>query len=57
MGEYPRFIMPSFKPLNPIKLAKRTEEIVCNGDERKHTACYATGVHRGIATDTLLAAA
>jgi len=50
MGEYPRFIIPGFKPFNPLELAKRTEEIVCSGDERKYTAFYATGVYRGIAT-------
>jgi len=50
MIEYPRFITPSFKPFNPLELAKRTEEIVCRGDERKYTAFHATGVYSGIAT-------
>lgn len=47
---YPRFLKPNFKPFDPIKIAKLTEEIVCRGDERKYTYFYATGVYAGIST-------
>ncbi len=47
---YQRMLIRGFKPFNPLELARRTEEIVCRGEERKYTAFYATGVYRGIAT-------
>jgi len=50
MLEYPRFITTNFKPFNPLELARKTEEIVCRGNERKYTHFYATGVYGGIAT-------
>ena len=43
-------LIRNFKPFNPLELAKKTEDIVCRGEERKYTAFYATGVYRGIAT-------
>jgi len=46
----PRFVVPDFKPFNPVDLARETEEIVCKGNMRKYTAFYATGVYGGIAT-------
>ena len=53
-SEYPRYVTPGFKPFDPVKLARKTEEIVTrirNGRcERKYTAFYATGVYGGIAT-------
>ncbi|HIQ03034.1 MAG TPA: radical SAM protein [Desulfurococcales archaeon] len=48
--EYPRMLSKGFKPFDPLWLAKVTEEIVCNGDSRKYTSFYATGVYGGIAT-------
>ncbi len=50
MNAYPRLLLKGFKPFDPIELARRTEEIVCRGNERKYTAFYATGVYAGIAT-------
>jgi len=49
-SKYPRFITTQTAPLDPIELAKETENIVCRGNERKYTDFYATGVYRGIAT-------
>lgn len=48
--EYPRFVMPGFVPFDPVELIKRTERIVCSGNQRKYTNFYATGVYGGIAT-------
>ncbi|UCC90696.1 MAG: radical SAM protein [Dehalococcoidia bacterium] len=48
--EYPRFIVPGFAPFDPMDLIKRTERIVCSGNQRKYTNFYATGVYGGIAT-------
>ena len=54
MKEYQRFLTPSFKPFNPIELAKETEKIVARqgpeGLERKYTGIYSAPVYRGIAT-------
>lgn len=54
MEEYPRYLLPNFKAFDPIELFKRTEEIVCKktgeGQARKYTDFYATGVYGGIAT-------
>ena len=50
MLEYPRYIVPGFKPFDPLRLAERTEAIVCRGKDRKYTHFYATGVYKGIAT-------
>jgi len=47
---YSRFLTPGFKPFDPLWLARETERIVCDGDKRKYTAFYATGVYAGIAT-------
>jgi uncharacterized Fe-S cluster-containing radical SAM superfamily protein len=38
------------EPFDPLELAKQTERIVCQGDRRKYTEFYATGVYGGIAT-------
>jgi len=46
----PRFVVPDFKPFDPVDLARETEEIVCKGNMRKYNAFYATGVYGGIAT-------
>jgi len=50
LGTYPRYITPGFEPFDPVRLARKTEEIVCKGDARKYTDFYATGVYGGIAT-------
>jgi uncharacterized Fe-S cluster-containing radical SAM superfamily protein len=47
---YPRYLEPGFTPFDPLALAGRTEEIVCQGDLRKYTKFYCTGVYGGIAT-------
>jgi len=57
MGEagpsYQRYLEPGFTPFDPLALAKRTEEIVCEGDRRKYTKFYCTGVYGGISTGYL----
>jgi len=50
LGAYPRYITPGFEPFDPVRLARKTEEIVCKGDARKYTDFYATEVYGGIAT-------
>lgn len=47
---YPRYLTPGFTPFDPVELARQTEEIVCQGDSRKYTKFYCTGVYGGIAT-------
>jgi len=47
---YQRQLSPGFTPFDPLELARRTEEIVCRGDQRKYTKFYCTGVYGGIAT-------
>jgi len=52
--DYPRFWRPGNKPFNPLKLAEKTEKIVCRREEnkvsRKYTHFYVAGVYRGIVT-------
>ncbi|MBS7648168.1 MAG: radical SAM protein [Candidatus Bathyarchaeia archaeon] len=54
MKAYQRFLIPDFKPFDPLKLAKETELIVTRqgveGLERKYTDFYSVPVYRGIAT-------
>ncbi len=57
--EYPRYIKKGeFKPYDPIKVSKWTEEIVCkyvDGEQwRKYTSFYGAGVYRGIATGAVV---
>ena len=47
LRSYPRMLVRGFKPFNPVELARVTERIVCDGESRKYTAFYATGVYRG----------
>ncbi len=47
---YPRYLEPGFTPFNPLELAKRTEEIVCDGDRRKYTKFSCPRMYGGIAT-------
>ena len=52
--KYQRFLTPSFKPFDPLELARETEKIVTrqgsDGLERKYTDFYSVPVYRGIAT-------
>jgi len=50
MKTYLRFLTPEVEPFDPVELAKETEKIVCQKDQRKYTDFYATGVNGGIAT-------
>lgn len=54
LDEYQRYITPNSTPFNPLKLAKRTEELITregyNGLERKYTGIYSAPVYGGIAT-------
>jgi len=54
MVSYQRFLVPGFKPFDPLELAKRTEEIVTRegpqGLERKYVGVYSAPVYRGIAS-------
>jgi len=54
MKEYQRLLTPSFKPFDPLELARETEKIVTRegseGLERKYTDFYSVPVYRGIAT-------
>jgi len=54
LEEYPRTVVPGFKPFDPVKLARITEQIVCRCQddecERKYDAIYVAGVYGGIAT-------
>ena len=50
MKTYLRFLTPGVEPFDPLELAKETEKIVCQKDQRKYTDFYATGVYGGIAT-------
>ena len=36
--------------LRPPALLRLTEEVICQGEARKYTAFYCTGVYGGIAT-------
>jgi len=51
---YQRFLTPKFKPLDPLELARETENIVTRrgkeGLERKYVGIYSAPVYRGIAT-------
>jgi uncharacterized Fe-S cluster-containing radical SAM superfamily protein len=48
--DYPGLIGKKFQPFSPIKLAERTETIVGNGNKRRYTHFYCTGVYGGIST-------
>lgn len=54
MKKYQRFIVPGFEPLEPLELAKQTEEIVTRegleGLKRKHADFYSVPVYGGIST-------
>ncbi len=47
---YPRYLTPTSTPFDPAWLIKCTEQIICQGNKRKYTEFYATGVYGGIAT-------
>lgn len=48
--DYVRYMEPGFRPFDPLELAKRTEEIVCDGDRRKYTKFTCPRMYGGIAT-------
>jgi uncharacterized Fe-S cluster-containing radical SAM superfamily protein len=48
--DYQRYLTPNSKPFDPLLLACETEKIACQGNKRKYTGFYATGVYGGIAT-------
>jgi uncharacterized Fe-S cluster-containing radical SAM superfamily protein len=49
--KYPRYLKPNMERFDPVELAAQTERIMSRqGNERKYTAFYATGVYGGIAT-------
>jgi uncharacterized Fe-S cluster-containing radical SAM superfamily protein len=48
--DYQRYLTPNSSPFDPLDLARKTEAIVCQGNRRKYTAFYSTGVYGGIAT-------
>jgi len=48
--KYPRLVKPGFVPFDPLWLAQETEKIVGQGDARKYTDFYCTGVYGGIST-------
>lgn len=50
MREYPRYVAENWIPFDPVELVKKTEAIVCRGDERKYTDFYVVGVYGGIST-------
>jgi hypothetical protein len=47
---YIRYLEPGFTPFDPVELAKRTEEIVCDGKRRKYTKFCSQRFYGGIAT-------
>jgi uncharacterized Fe-S cluster-containing radical SAM superfamily protein len=54
VNSYQRFLIPGFKPFNPLELAEETEKVVTRpseeGLERKYTDFYSVPVYGGIAT-------
>ncbi|KXA96657.1 hypothetical protein AKJ37_04710 [candidate division MSBL1 archaeon SCGC-AAA259I09] len=50
LDEYPRVLEEGQEPFDPMELAEKTREIVCNDGKRKYTKFYATGVYGGIGT-------
>lgn len=47
---YIRYLEPGFTPFDPLELARRTEEIVCDGERRKYTKFSCPRMYGGIAT-------
>jgi len=54
MKTYQRFLTTSFRPFDPLELARETEKLVTrrgkDGLERKYVGIYSAPVYRGIAT-------
>ncbi len=50
MSEYVRYLTPASPAFDPLELARATEAIVCQGNQRKYTDFYCTGVYGGIST-------
>jgi len=51
---YQRYLTRESQPFNPIELAKQTEKLVSNNNQRKYTHFYCTGVYGGISTGYLV---
>jgi len=51
---YQGYLTKESRPFNPIELAKETAKIVCDGNRRKYTEFYCTGVYGGISTGYLV---
>jgi len=51
---YQRYLTRGSPPFNPIELAKETAKVVCDGNRRKYTEFYCTGVYGGISTGYLV---
>jgi uncharacterized Fe-S cluster-containing radical SAM superfamily protein len=50
LESYPRYLEPGFEPFDPIELAKRTEQIVCDENRRKYAKFSCPRMYGGIAT-------
>jgi uncharacterized Fe-S cluster-containing radical SAM superfamily protein len=50
VDDYPRYLEAGFQPYDPLELMRQTGEVACQGEARKYTAFYSTGVYGGIAT-------
>jgi uncharacterized Fe-S cluster-containing radical SAM superfamily protein len=48
--DYVRYLKPGFSPFDPLELAKRTEEMICEGNRRKYTKFGSQRFYGGIAT-------
>jgi len=49
-NDYVRCLEPGFMPFDPVELARRTEEIICDGNRRKYTKFGSQRFYGGIAT-------
>jgi uncharacterized Fe-S cluster-containing radical SAM superfamily protein len=49
-NDYVRYLKPGFTPFDPLELAKRTEEMICDGNRRKYTKFGSQRFYGGIAT-------
>ena len=49
-NDYPRYLKLGFTPFDPVELARRTEEIICDGNRRKYTKFVSQRFYGGIAT-------
>lgn len=47
---YIRYLEPGFVPFDPLELAAKTEQVICDGRRRKYTKFVSQRFYRGIAT-------